>query len=290
MLAAQPAAVSAARRFVRKVLVGSDAWFIEDAALVVTELVANAVLHAGGPITLTIDVRGDGPRVRLEVEDSSPVPPVLREYGTVASTGRGLTLVARLAVRWGVEPVESGKRVWAEVAPVEPASSRTVSPPTSRIGVVNAVDADAVPVRFEGVPVSVYLRLQEQNDAVLRELELLAFTADHAGHLEPSPQLMDVIERSRQHFNHVREGFRGEVAAAAERGETTIDLVGSASMAALAPSADRVQLFEEAEDLARRGELLIGPADADVARLRRWFVEELSSQLSDNTAPQAFSG
>ena len=136
---------------------------------------------------------------------------------------------------------------------------------------------------------SVYLRLQEQNDAVLRELELLAFTADHAGHLDPSPELVEVIERSRRYFNLNREGFRGVVAAAAERRETTIDLDGSVSLAGLVPAADLVGLFEQAEELARHGELLIGPAPDDVARLRRWFVSELTSQLLDNKPPEPFS-
>lgn len=289
MLAAQPASVAAARRFLRARLAAAPATIAEDAALVVTELVSNAVLHASGPITLS--VLADESMVRLEVGDASPVPPVLREYGTVASTGRGLTLVARLAARWGVQVAHAGKRVWVELALGDERwmGGGSVSAPTSTLAEPPVVAADARPVRFEGVPVPVYLRLQEQNDAVLRELELLAFTADHAGHLDPSPQLVDVIERSRQYFNLTREGFRGEVAAAAERGETRIDLTGSLSPSAIVSSADLVSLFEQAEELAGQGELLIGPADADVARLRRWFVEELEAQLSDNRPPQPFS-
>ena len=289
MLAAQPASVSAARRFVRTTL-GPSAppALVEDAALVVTELVSNAVLHAGGPVTLSVEATPDTSTVRLEVADSSPVPPVLREYGTSASTGRGLTLVARLATRWGVEPAGAGKRVWVELGGGR-SGDGDVRAPASTITEAPPAVGDRQPVRFLGVPVSVYLRLQEQNDAVLRELELLAFTADHAGHLDPSPELVEVIERSRRYFNLNREGFRGVVAAAAERGETTIDLDGSVSIAGLVPAADLVGLFEQAEELARHGELLIGPAPDDVARLRRWFVSELASQLLDNTPPEPFS-
>ena len=288
VLAAQPASVSAARRFVRKVL--GDAApppLVDDAALLVTELVANAVLHAGGPITLTAAVAGDATAVRIEVADTSPVPPVLREYGNVASTGRGLTLVARLASRWGVEPADPGKRVWVELA--VGAGAHAVTAPASTMGEPEPNGDDRRSVRFLGVPVPVYLRLQEQNDAVLRELELLAFTADHVGHLDPSPELIEVIERSRQYFNRTREGFRGEVAAAAERGEMTIDLEGEAAVSGLVPAADLVGLFEQAELLAASGELLIGPAPDDVRQLRRWFVEELTAQLLDNRAPRPFS-
>lgn len=287
MLAAQPASVSAARRFVRKVLTDAAApvGLVDDAALVVTELVANAVLHAGGPIQLLTAVAEDAASVRIEVADSSPVPPVLREYGTAASTGRGLTLVARLSTAWGVERADAGKRVWVELSH---GSEREVSAPTSTIAAGPPGDDAAVPVRFEGVPVAVYLRLQEQNDAVLRELELLAFTADHAGHVDPSPQLVEVIERSRRYFNLTREGFRGDVALAAEQGASVIDLDGTAAITGLVPAADLVALFEQAEELARQGELLIGPADAAVARLRRWFVEELTAQLLDGRPPEPF--
>jgi anti-sigma regulatory factor (Ser/Thr protein kinase) len=291
VFAAQPASVSAARRFVRQALRGSAAALVDDAALVVTELVSNAVLHAGGPITLTTEVAGDGAVVRLEVGDSSPVPPALREYGSSASTGRGLTLVARLARRWGVEPADRGKTVWVELAvdDADREDTARISPPASSMPGPPAAAGGEVPVRFEGVPVPVYLRLQEQNDAVLRELELLAFTADHAGHLDPSPELVEVIERSRRYFNLTREGFQGAVNEAAERGETTIDLTGAASLASLVPSADLVGLFEQAEELARSGELLIGAADEDVARLRRWFVEELSAQLLGERPARPFS-
>lgn len=84
-----------------------------DVALVVTELVANAVRHAGTDIVLRLVPLADG--IRLEVTDGSTRP--LRR--TVASTqdegGRGLQLVDALATRYGVEADPAGKRVWAEL-------------------------------------------------------------------------------------------------------------------------------------------------------------------------------
>ena len=80
------------------------------------------------------------------------------------------------------------------------------------------------------------------------------------------------------------------VAVAAERGESVIDLDGMVALTGLVPAADLVALFEEAEELARQGELLIGPADDDVARLRRWFVEELTAQLLEGRPPEPFPG
>jgi hypothetical protein len=293
VLAAQPASVSAARRFVRRALAGLGAPLVEDAALVVTELVSNAVLHASGPITLAVDRVGDGTAFRIAVGDASRVPPMIREYGTGAATGRGLNLVASVSRRWGVEHGgDGGKVVWAEIPTVrapEGSGGRDASAPTSTIESSTSPATGARPVAFVGVPVDVYLRLQEQNDAVLRELELLAFTADHEGDVDPSPQLVEVIERSRRYFNQTREGFRTVVSAAAERGEAVIDLRGAVPVTGIAPSADLVGLFEQAEELARSGELLIGPADEDVARLRRWFVDELTAQLLEGHDPRPFS-
>ncbi len=289
---AQPGSVAGARRLVRDHLLAAGAKALEDeAVLVVSELVANAVLHAGGPIEVTVAVDVGPPlTARLSVVDDSPVAPTVRHYGSGASTGRGLGLVARLASRWGMDSVgDSAKVVWAEVT-AEPGDGEPIAPESTMPANDPAVHTDATGdlVRFLGVPVALYLRLQEQNDAVLRELELLAFTADHAGGRPPSSALMDVIERSRRYFNRTREGFRLVVSGAGDRGEATVDLHASFTPESVAPSAAYVSLFEEAEELAAAGELLVAPAPADVARLRRWFVAEMTAQLAGSRSAVPF--
>jgi anti-sigma regulatory factor (Ser/Thr protein kinase) len=88
-------------------------------ALIVTELVANAITHAGAAPTLT--VIWDGTVVRLEVFDDGPGWPALRRVEATDTSGRGVALVASVADRWGVVPVDGGKVVWAEVALRDPA-------------------------------------------------------------------------------------------------------------------------------------------------------------------------
>ena len=85
------------------------------AQLLVTELVANAVRHAGpGPVGVRAVVRG--PVLRVEVEDvSERLPAEMSTPPWQQESGRGLLLVEVLADRWGVEPLPSGKRVWFEV-------------------------------------------------------------------------------------------------------------------------------------------------------------------------------
>jgi anti-sigma regulatory factor (Ser/Thr protein kinase) len=110
-----PASAAMARQFVDDTLRGwgCDA-FVDASRLLVSELVTNAVLHARTDMTLVIRLLRDG--VRVEVTDASPVAPVVRNYEDEAMTGRGLSLVNDLAVRWGVEPEGSGKTVWFELA------------------------------------------------------------------------------------------------------------------------------------------------------------------------------
>ena len=86
--------------------------------LLVSELVSNAILH-GGPhapratVGLAVAVVAD--HVRIEVEDAGPNIPVVGDGALDRLTGRGLILVQSLADRWGSEPSDVGKVVWAEV-------------------------------------------------------------------------------------------------------------------------------------------------------------------------------
>lgn len=114
-LPASPTAPSVARRFVREALAQwGYASLSETVTLLTSELVTNAVLHAGAAVALS--VCADGGRLRVEVEDCSPRLPSTLHYEGVAQTGRGLALVERSAAEWGVRPTSGGKTVWFEVA------------------------------------------------------------------------------------------------------------------------------------------------------------------------------
>lgn len=112
---AQLESVRQARRFVLSVVesVGLDGC-ADDAGLLVSELAANAVLHARSAFTLHLRPTLEG-GVRIEVEDASPLPPVHTPHSASAMSGRGLDLVACTAVRWGSHPHGTGKVVWFEV-------------------------------------------------------------------------------------------------------------------------------------------------------------------------------
>jgi anti-sigma regulatory factor (Ser/Thr protein kinase) len=89
-----------------------------DTELVVTELVANAVRHAGTEITVRLAVIVGVPGgVRAEVSDSSTRPVRPRHANPLEESGRGLFLVDTLSSRWGADATTEGKTVWAELVP-----------------------------------------------------------------------------------------------------------------------------------------------------------------------------
>ena len=107
----------AARRFVTQALAGWDDHegdLTDTVTLLVSELVTNAVLHAGSDVEVM--VRLTATAARIEVTDASAEPIAPRDATTEEASGRGLALVGSLAQRWGVRPAAGGgKTVWFEV-------------------------------------------------------------------------------------------------------------------------------------------------------------------------------
>ncbi|MGW0901472.1 ATP-binding protein, partial [Streptomyces goshikiensis] len=87
----------------------------DEVVLAADELMTNALVHTDGGAQISLRLTAEG-RIRIEVEDGSSALPHRREAGDWAVSGRGLLLVDRLAVAWGVEPRGGGKSVWCEFA------------------------------------------------------------------------------------------------------------------------------------------------------------------------------
>ncbi|WP_298458567.1 SpoIIE family protein phosphatase [uncultured Cellulomonas sp.] len=125
LLPSEPGSIAQARHAVLRTC---HTWQIDGAAsaeLVVSELMANAVLHGWGHVALRLYDTGEG--LRIEVEDANPAPPVATDGHSGKIGGFGMQIVERLA-EWGWRPSGSGKLVWARVRPSAlPAPSR---PPT----------------------------------------------------------------------------------------------------------------------------------------------------------------
>jgi CheY-like chemotaxis protein len=105
-----------ARRMVRRAL---DGWCdddrLHDVALCVSELVTNAVVHAGSEPRVLVHVRPTV--IHVEISDDSDAPPVEREAGPEDLSGRGVSILGTLADRWGARRRSGGgKTVWFELA------------------------------------------------------------------------------------------------------------------------------------------------------------------------------
>jgi len=119
----EPGAISAARKFTTLML---ERWGAadrgSDVAVVVSELLSNAVRHglapAGGPppAGIRLGLLHSGPTILCAVTDPSDAPPVPREPDWLDEGGRGLHVIASLSDGWGAcldVPGQAGKVVWA---------------------------------------------------------------------------------------------------------------------------------------------------------------------------------
>jgi len=136
-LGALPTAVPCARLYTRVVLGEWGLAVLADPGeLVVSELLTNSVLACTGPDgrprydggalpVAHLRLASDRARVRVEVWDSIPRPPVARLAGPDEEGGRGLALVEAMSDRWGWARVPGwpGKVVWAELGPARKARS-----------------------------------------------------------------------------------------------------------------------------------------------------------------------
>ncbi|MFJ7078841.1 SpoIIE family protein phosphatase [Streptomyces sp. NPDC098781] len=126
--------VASARSFVRDTLQGwGFADIVDDAVVLTSELVTNAVVHAGTSADVLCLRSEDG--VRIEVADRYPEREIPLQASPVnmgspdREGGRGLQLCAALAGRWGVEYTPTHKQVWFQLElPERPVGTRAAGP------------------------------------------------------------------------------------------------------------------------------------------------------------------
>ncbi|MEO3975477.1 SpoIIE family protein phosphatase [Streptomyces sp. CAU 1734] len=137
--------VATARAFVRDTLQGwGYSEVVDDAVVLTSELVTNAVIHAGTSADVLCLRLGDS--VRIEVGDryperEVPIQAAGHSFGNLDSeNGRGLMLCSALASRWGVEYTPTNKQVWFQLdLPQRPVGTRSAGPvlPTAMLPVAD---------------------------------------------------------------------------------------------------------------------------------------------------------
>ena len=294
-LAADPASVAGARRFV---VDGLSAWgegrFVEAAELVASELTTNAALHAGAEfmyVTLECGTTG----VILSVEDDGPLGVDVvqarthpredaADWSELDATGRGLAIVAMVAERWGVDETERGKQVWAELADpdaVAPSSPERRTSPSAHVPAMEDLPPGWVTVRLAQCPVGLSLQQDRHLDELVRELQLLS--VDHGS--VHSAALADEIRGLLVSPTHARLTGRRAAERAREEGREVVD-VEMAMPREFSSLVEQLQVVvARADQLCRDGQLLTLASTPDVQELRAWMTHEIVAQATLGAKP-----
>ena len=296
-LAADAASVPAARRFVAD---GLNAWgeggLVDAAELVASELSSNAALHASAEFMhVTLERPGAAAGVRVAVEDDGPVgveavlPRALAggdlDWDELDATGRGLTIVAMLAGRWGVDETTRGKRVWADL---DGGAAHAALDPERAEPDAGPVDGDLPPgwalVRLVECPVALSLRQDSHLDELVRELQLLGVDE----HNSESAAIAEEIRGLLVSPTHAR--LTGRRAAEQARDDhlefVDVEMAMPREFGVLVEQLQRA--VARADRLCEEGRLLTLASPAELRALRAWMTHEVLGQTSRGAAPMSW--
>jgi anti-sigma regulatory factor (Ser/Thr protein kinase) len=288
VLPASPPSVKLARSWVSKVLeeIGRED-LVDAAQLGVSELVTNALIHSEPP--LSVRFRGTVDHPRIEVVDSSPVPPQRAATApepddvddfNLTTFGRGLDLVAMMSRRWGSDLAHDGrsKSVWFEPS----GQARYESHLEGEIFDFDPEVADGplledgprLPLRLLGVPARIFGEMRRYHFEVRRELRLLAMTAP-----EDYPIAMEITEIFVQ-----ADRERRSSAGISRLDQAIADGVDSVDLEYMVPISTprtmgriRDLLSEVYRALSREHLLAMRPPDV-VVDLETWYFTEFERQ------------
>jgi GAF domain-containing protein/anti-sigma regulatory factor (Ser/Thr protein kinase) len=260
----------------------------ECAALLTSELVTNAVLHAATPLSVTLHLMSD--RIRVDVADGSPVVPSVKDYGADAATGRGLTLFNTLASDWGVQPADGGKIVWFELPVDYPVAPYGVSDGSFRFDLVGIAHTDLHPpllddpvvdVHLRGIPVALLQRSSEEYEGLFRELRLMKEHSEATpGASSSLPERLSVlVSEIGTRFHELGPGMDEMWQDLVDRRVTSYDWHLELPQSAAAACEFYDTMLDEADEFGLSARLLSLPASAASVAVRRWFLSELIGQL-----------
>lgn len=133
-------------------------------------------------------------------------------------------------------------------------------------------------VQMLALPVELQARAEQWHEDLMREFALIDLQDDNGQPSVPS-RLLALVTEMRDKYEAFGDSARGQLAAARERGDASVDVTYTMP----ADAADAVEhfdeLLDEADAFCRRGDLLTLAAPAELAAFRRWFLHELTVQL-----------
>ena len=286
-LASEPTSVRQARTWIADELVGIGREDLADSArLGVSELVTNAILHATPPIVVRLGGTPSHPRV--EVQDSSAVPPSVRnmtdDARLMATIGRGLGIVSMFSSTWGAEVHSAGKVVWFEPATDVDGSGDAatggsgnvfdLSERVEQLVAAAGAPGELITVRLLGMPVKVFVSHRNWYEEMRRELRLLAL--NHGAEYPLAQELSDVSLRVAQ--ERAQAVGVQELDAAMAAGLERIDLEYHVPTSAPATMTRLRELLEQLDVFCLEQRLLTLPPSPQQVALRTWYLGEFERQ------------
>lgn len=274
---------AAARRLVRDALEAADRSEWADAGeLAISELVTNAALHAHTEIDLRLEVFND--RLCVEVRDFNPALPVRRGYEDEATTGRGMGLVATVALDCGVHSLgDDGKITWFCVGTLPTTHPDDLldewdldawDTDTTGDGESEQPAPDQRRVELCSFPVTLWQAAHQHHDAVLRELVL--YVAARPG--------VD-LDKALAAADRARAWVAKAVDLVAEDGHHgVVDLHLSVPDDAGADFSSLRTVLDLAETLSEQGALFAPPAFPEINAVRDWLCGQVVDQLPGSPA------
>jgi GAF domain-containing protein/anti-sigma regulatory factor (Ser/Thr protein kinase) len=257
------------------------------AALLTSELVTNAVLHAATPMCITLHTLPD--RIRVDVADGNPAFPSVKDYGKDAATGRGLTLFSTLASNWGVQAVDGGKIVWFELPVDFPVAPTSISDGSFRFDLTGITrpdlhgdsdHTDTLTIRLLGIPVLLLQKSSEEYEALFRELRLMKERAGSAPEAPSLPERLGVlVTQIGTRFNGLGPGMDDMWQTAVDNKVDYFDWTLELPQSAVAAVEFYDAMLDEADEFGLAQRLLTLPASQTSVAVRRWFLSELIGQL-----------
>lgn len=253
----------------------------DDAALVASELVTNALLHGGGCRGVRVTAINGG--LRVEVRDGNKEPPLMGFPSEESLTGRGLRLVASLAVAWGAEVEADGKVLWADVTGVR-SPFDAADDVEHLLAMWGETDFAEVPhptyrVELGGVPTDLLLAAKSHVDNLVREFTLASSGALDGQSTTLPAHLGELLAAVVDRFADTRLAIKRQAVVSAGRGEAitqlNLDLPASAADAAVA----YMEALDEVDAYCRARRLLTLETPPQHRVFRHWYVEELVRQL-----------
>ncbi len=249
---------------------------VDSAALGISELVTNALLHGAPPIRVRL--RGTAHHPRLEVSDGSPVAPVpnprsadhteLDPESLLTTVGRGLAVVAMHSVAWGSYRNDEGKTVW-----FEPTPAAVETPPAVEFEDLSSQpdepvrDDEGHVVLLRRLPVSSYLAWHVHVSDLQRELRLLSLAHESA-----YPMARELSELFTQFATQVRR-IRG-LADVRHANSDTVDIEVRIPPDAPVLMAKMTDVLELADAFCRAERMLTPPIGDELLSFQRWLLGE----------------